>query len=127
MTKTMLHIIRLLILLLLGGALIGGVLWSRMRGGGDICSDVEVEIVNSESSSFVTGDSIKSELQRRGINPVGRRMRDINTDEIERKILQVPHVESLHHVHIWALSTEENALTALGVSDSTAYRRSLLT
>ncbi len=95
MTKTMLHIIRLLILLLLGGALIGGVLWSRMRSGGDICSDVEVEIVNSESSSFVTGDSIKSELQRRGINPVGRRMRDINTDEIERKLSESAYFDEV--------------------------------
>lgn len=43
---------------------------------------------------------------------------DIDPDEIERKILQVPHVESLHHVHIWALSTEENALTAHIVVDS---------
>ena len=42
---------------------------------------------------------------------------DIDPDEIERKILQVPHVESLHHVHIWALSTEENALTAHIVVD----------
>ena len=42
---------------------------------------------------------------------------DIDPDEIERKILQVPHVESLHHVHIWALSTEENALTAHIVGD----------
>ena len=42
---------------------------------------------------------------------------DIDPDEIERTILQVPHVESLHHVHIWALSTEENALTAHIVVD----------
>ena len=42
---------------------------------------------------------------------------DIDPDEIERKILQVPHVESLHHVHLWALSTEENALTAHIVVD----------
>lgn len=37
---------------------------------------------------------------------------DIRTDEIEKVILTVPGVLSTHHLHIWAISTTENALTA---------------
>lgn len=32
-------------------------------------------------------------------------------------IVEVPHVKSIHHVHIWAISTTEIALTAHVVVD----------
>ena len=37
---------------------------------------------------------------------------DIKMGEIEQVIKKVPGVESVHHMHIWAMSTTENALTA---------------
>lgn len=37
---------------------------------------------------------------------------DINPDEIKAVALQMEGVKGLHHIHIWALSTTENALTA---------------
>ena len=39
--------------------------------------------------------------------PVG-----IDSEKIGRVILEQPGVESYHHLHIWALSTTETALTA---------------
>jgi cobalt-zinc-cadmium efflux system protein len=36
----------------------------------------------------------------------------INLEEIRNTVLQVQGVKDLHHIHIWALSTTENALTA---------------
>jgi cobalt-zinc-cadmium efflux system protein len=44
----------------------------------------------------------------------------IDRDEIEKEIRSVPGVEAIHHLHIWALSTTETALTVLIViSDTT--------
>jgi cobalt-zinc-cadmium efflux system protein len=37
---------------------------------------------------------------------------DINPDEIKAVALKMEGVKGLHHIHIWALSTTENALTA---------------
>jgi len=37
---------------------------------------------------------------------------NINSDSIEALIMKAPGVESVHHMHIWAMSTTENALTA---------------
>lgn len=37
---------------------------------------------------------------------------DIHLEDIKSSALQVPGVKGLHHVHIWAISTTENALTA---------------
>ena len=41
----------------------------------------------------------------------------INLDEIEKKMRRSAHVADIHHVHIWAISTTENALTAHIVID----------
>ena len=36
----------------------------------------------------------------------------IRVDELERTMTAVPGVEAVHHIHVWAISTTENALTA---------------
>ena len=36
----------------------------------------------------------------------------IRVDELERMMIAVPGVEAVHHIHVWAISTTENALTA---------------
>ncbi|WP_229239629.1 cation diffusion facilitator family transporter [Echinicola soli] len=37
---------------------------------------------------------------------------EINEKEINEKLLQLPHVQSLHHVHIWSLDGEKHVFTA---------------
>ncbi|MGZ4035044.1 MAG: cation diffusion facilitator family transporter [Bacteroidia bacterium] len=37
---------------------------------------------------------------------------NIHFDEIKTTALKIPGVKGLHHIHIWAISTSENALTA---------------
>jgi len=47
---------------------------------------------------------------------------NIKPDKIEELMLKMPGVESLHHMHIWAMSTTENALTAhLVLSDKLSF------
>lgn len=41
----------------------------------------------------------------------------INLDEIDEKLRSDSHVTDVHHVHVWAISTTENALTAHIVID----------
>lgn len=41
----------------------------------------------------------------------------INIDEIKSKIISIEAVKSVHHIHVWPLSTSENALTAHLVFD----------
>lgn len=36
----------------------------------------------------------------------------IRIDEVERAMVAVAGVEAVHHIHVWAISTTENALTA---------------
>ncbi|AEV96586.1 cation transporter [Niastella koreensis] len=41
----------------------------------------------------------------------------IELDEVSRIILSVKHIVNVHHIHIWPLSTTENALTAHVIID----------
>lgn len=43
---------------------------------------------------------------------------DIDVAEIEQAMTAVPGVRAVHHIHVWAISTTENALTAHVVLDS---------
>ncbi len=43
--------------------------------------------------------------------------KQFDIEQVKREILQVPQVKSVHHVHLWALSTTEPALTAHVVLD----------
>ncbi len=42
---------------------------------------------------------------------------DIDFNEVQTAMQSVPHVQSVYHIHIWAMSTSENALTAHVVID----------
>jgi cobalt-zinc-cadmium efflux system protein len=44
--------------------------------------------------------------------------KDINLDEIKNKAENIDGIKDLHHIHIWAMSTTENAMTAHLVVDS---------
>ncbi len=46
---------------------------------------------------------------------------EVDAEEIERLMRGTPHVADVHHIHIWALSTTQNALTAHVVVDETAH------
>jgi cobalt-zinc-cadmium efflux system protein len=49
---------------------------------------------------------------------------DIDVDQIQSIILKYPAIKGVHHVHIWPLSSNENALTAhlvLAGTDLTGY------
>ena len=52
----------------------------------------------------LTRDSLRLSLD--GV-PAG-----IDVAELERRMRAVPGVQAVHHIHVWALSTTENALTA---------------
>lgn len=45
---------------------------------------------------------------------------NINVEEVKKRLSAVPGVESVHHIHIWAISTSENAMTVHVVLDEGA-------
>ena len=76
-----------------------------------------VAIVILISTWNLLHDSLRLSLD--GV-PVG-----INTDEIKKLLLEDKRVKEIHHLHIWAISTTQTALTAHIVIDSFADSQNL--
>jgi len=49
----------------------------------------------------------------------------IDIDKVQKEILAIPYVESIHHLHIWAISTTEIALTAHVVMKDFSHSQSV--
>lgn len=43
--------------------------------------------------------------------------KDINLEEIKNKTAQINGIKDIHHIHVWAMSTTENAMTVHAVVD----------
>lgn len=74
-------------------ALTSGILWARYKYEGEVCTSVDVEVVNADSTSFVTPQGVISDLEHQGMKFVGKRMSEINASEIEEVLSQSPYLE----------------------------------
>ena len=82
------------ILLVLAIALTTGIVWARNKSLGEICERVDVEVINADSTSFVTPQGVLSDLQGQGIKVVGKHMGDINASDIEEALRLSPYLEN---------------------------------
>ena len=82
------------ILLVLAAALVIGTLWARDKSRGEQCTDIEVEVINADSTSFVTPQGVLNDLKGRGIKLVGKRMGDIDASDIEEALRLSPYLEN---------------------------------
>lgn len=74
-------------------ALIAGILWARYRSQGEVCTTVDVEIINADSTSFVTPQGVLSDLEHQGLEFKGKRMADIQASAIEEALGKSPYLE----------------------------------
>lgn len=51
---------------------------------------------------------------------------EIDVDKLKENIEALPHVKSIHHIHVWALSTTLNAMTTHVLIDSRDYEDEIL-
>ncbi|MGN0214187.1 MAG: cell division protein FtsQ/DivIB [Muribaculaceae bacterium] len=72
--------------------------FANKQAGEALCTKLEVNIVNSDSSTFVTRENILQELRRLHIEPVGERMCKINTKYIEQMLNQSEYLENVECV-----------------------------
>ena len=82
------------ILLVLAAALVTGILWARDKSRGEECTSIEVQVVNADSTSFVTPQGVLNDLKDQGIKLVGKRMGDIDASDIEEALRLSPYLES---------------------------------
>ena len=74
------------ILIVLTIALATGILWARNKSRGELCERIEVEVVNADSTSFVTPQGILSDLKGQGIKVIGKHMGEIIKQSFELQL-----------------------------------------
>ena len=88
------RLIQYSILAVLAVALTVGILWAREKSRGELCTSVDVEVVNADSTSFVTPQGVLTDLKGQGIKLVGKHMGDINASDIEEAHKVSPYLEN---------------------------------
>ena len=75
-------------------ALTVGIVWARNKSRGEVCTSIDVEVINADSTSFVTPQGVLSDLKGQGIELVGKHMGDIDASDIEETLRLSPYLES---------------------------------
>jgi len=86
------------ILAILVFALAGGIMWARNKAGQEVCTDIDVEIANADSTVFVTNQGILNDLNTLGIKLKGRKMADINASKVEEILSKSEYLENVECV-----------------------------
>ncbi|MBO4803495.1 MAG: hypothetical protein J5503_03010 [Muribaculaceae bacterium] len=82
------------ILVVMAVALTAGVLWARGKSKSEHCTTVDVVVVNSDSTTFVTPEGVLNDLKSQGIQLKGKRMDDIDATAIEQSLRNSPYLEN---------------------------------
>lgn len=88
------RLIQYSILVVLAVALTVGILWARNKSRGELCTIVDVEVINADSTSFVTPQGVLNDLKGQGVKLIGKHMGDIDASDIEEALKLSPYLES---------------------------------
>ena len=92
------YLIKYGILLILTGLLLAGIFYGKGKANAEVCRAVDILIANADSTTFVNPTGLMNELKDLGINPVGKRMGDIDAARIERQLTLSEYVENVECV-----------------------------
>lgn len=82
------------LLIVLCGFLSFAILWANVEAAKEVCKGVSVEILNEDSTKFLTKAGILKELTKAGIDPVGKPIKSINTLQIEKVLKKYDYLEN---------------------------------
>lgn len=95
MKKKLRIAIQYTLLLLVAAAITAGVMWARWCSQGERCTGLTVEIVNSDSTAFVNSDGVLATINLLNINPKGKLIHEINTQNIETLLERSDYLEDV--------------------------------
>ena len=86
---------RYILLIVLTALMIVGILWAREKGRDEVCNEAVVEVINDDSTHFVTPLGVIEELERKHIIVKGKPVWQINVEDIEKKLGESQYIESV--------------------------------
>lgn len=87
-------LLKYIVLVCLAAVLVLGVAWASHKADFEVCTAIDIEIINADSTSFVTQQGILGEMNRLGLKAVGLPMGKIDTDRIENLLRESVYLES---------------------------------
>lgn len=88
-------LLKYIVLITLTALLVWGISWARGKASQTVCTQIDVEIINNDSSSFVTPEGVKAEMARLGLKAVGLPIDKINTQNMESKLRMSEYFENV--------------------------------
>ncbi len=88
-------LVNYILLIVLTALMIAGIFWARDKGRDELCNDVQVEIINDDSTHFVTPIGIIEELERHHIVVKGKPLWQIDVTNIEKKLSESQYIEDV--------------------------------
>jgi cell division protein FtsQ len=85
--------VRCIITLALIAYVVVGVSWSRYCADDIMCTGIHIEVDDSHGSHFVTANEVARELGSMAKEPSKRRLADIDTDSMERRLNSIDKIE----------------------------------
>lgn len=86
---------RYILLLVLTVMILAGMFWARSQAQDQVCTSVKIEIVNDDSTVFVTERGIADELQSHNVQLKGKPLWQINTDQVEQLLERSEYLEDV--------------------------------
>lgn len=83
----------ILINLLVAAYLVAAITAFNRKPEGEVCRGIRIEIRDSVYAGFVTKKEITGLLEKKGINPIGRKMERIHTKTIENELAGHPLID----------------------------------
>lgn len=80
-------ILAIIVICLIGGYLIFAAVTFDDKPKDGICNGIEVTIFNDNEENFLENEEVKKIIAEKGLSPVNKQLKDINTDEIEEYII----------------------------------------
>lgn len=94
MKKALKKIFQYAVLLVIAALLTGAAVWANQQSQLEVCKQVDVVILNSDASTFVTRAGIMKELETHNIYPEGKLIMSLDIDSIERVLARCDYLES---------------------------------
>lgn len=76
------------------GYIVFAILQFSSRSSEEICNEVYIQVTDSTVVQFISANDIRAFLERGQMLPVGEKIANINTEEIEKKLEAVPVIET---------------------------------
>ena len=86
---------RYILLIVLTALMILGILWARDKGRDEVCTEVKVQVINDDSTQFVTPEGVIEELERKHVIVKGKPVWQINVEDIERLLEESQYIEGV--------------------------------